>query len=73
MEVHLEHINSKYVDSEGNLNNAYASNADGLAVIGFMFKIKKTKVNAVHKFYRERRVNICYFLIPYIQLVFNKS
>ena len=37
MELHMVHINSKYVDAEGNLDGGYATNADGLAVLGLMF------------------------------------
>ena len=39
MELHMVHINSKYVDAEGNLDGGYATNADGLAVLGFMFEV----------------------------------
>ena len=42
MELHMVHINSKYVDAEGNLDGGYATNADGLAVLGFMFEVNST-------------------------------
>ena len=38
----MVHINSKYVDAEGNLDGGYATNADGLAVLGFMFEVNST-------------------------------
>ena len=38
----MVHINSKYVDAEGNLDGGYATNADGLAVLGFMFEVDST-------------------------------
>ena len=42
MELHMVHINSKYVDAEGNLDGGYATNGDGLAVLGFMFEVGST-------------------------------
>ena len=38
----MVHINSKYVDAEGNLDGGYATNGDGLAVLGFMFEVNDT-------------------------------
>ena len=38
----MVHINSKYVDAEGNLDGGYATNGDGLAVLGFMFEVGST-------------------------------
>ena len=38
----MVHINSKYVDAEGNLDGGYATNADGLDVLGFMFEVNST-------------------------------
>ena len=35
----MVHINSKYVDEQGNLDGAFATNKDGLAVLGFMFEL----------------------------------
>ena len=42
LEMHMVHINSKYVDGEGNLDTAYATESDGLAVLGFLFHIDDT-------------------------------
>ena len=42
MELHMVHINSKYVDAQGNLDGGYATNGDGLAVLGFMFELNST-------------------------------
>ena len=36
--------NSKYVGDDGSLDDAYATNADGVAVLGFLFKLGR-KVN----------------------------
>merc|ERR1712016_161300 len=38
----MVHINSKYVDGEGNLDTAYATESDGLAVLGFLFHVDDT-------------------------------
>lgn len=43
LEMHMVHINSKYVQEDGTLDDGYATNADGLAVIGFLFKIDERK------------------------------
>ena len=42
LEMHMVHINSKYVDGEGNLDTAYATESDGLAVLGFLFHVDDT-------------------------------
>ena len=47
--MHLVHINSKYVDAGGNLDGLYATEDDGLAVIGFMFKMDPRKVKFIHE------------------------
>jgi len=47
MELHMVHINSKYVDAEGNLDGGYATNGDGLAVLGFMFEVGSTDLAAL--------------------------
>ena len=49
MEMHMVHINSKYVGADGSLDGGYATNADGLAVIGFMFKMDPRKVKLFHQ------------------------
>ena len=53
LELHLVHINSKYVNADGSLDGGYATNADGLAVIGFLFKIDKRKVTFFYENYHE--------------------
>ena len=44
MEMHMVHVNSKYVNPDGSINPEYAQNPDGLAVLGFMFKVKSSEV-----------------------------
>lgn len=44
----MVHINSKYVDAEGNLDGGYATNGDGLAVLGFMFEVGSTVGAYIH-------------------------
>ena len=41
MEMHMVHINAKYVGSDGTLNADYSSNPDGVAVLGFLFDVTK--------------------------------
>ena len=43
----MVHINSKYINEDGTLDPGYGSNSDGVAVLGFMFKVKKSEVNRV--------------------------
>ena len=47
MEMHMVHINSKYINEDGTTDPGYGSNSDGVAVLGFMFKVKKSEVNRV--------------------------
>ena len=35
----MVHINCKYYDADGNLDDAYASTEDGVAVLGFLFDV----------------------------------
>ena len=44
MEMHMVHVNSKYVNPDGSVNPDFAQNPDGLAVLGFMFKVKASEV-----------------------------
>ena len=39
MEMHMVCINSKYIESNGTLNDEYLIAEDGGAVLGFMFSI----------------------------------
>ena len=39
LEMHMVHINCKYYDADGNLDDAYASTEDGVAVLGFLFDV----------------------------------
>ena len=41
MEMHMVCINSKYIESNGTLNDEYLTAEDGVAVLGFMFSIGK--------------------------------
>ena len=41
MEMHMVCINSKYIETDGTLNDEYGTNADGVAVLGFMFQLGK--------------------------------
>ena len=43
----MVHINSKYINEDGTIDPGYGSNSDGVAVLGFMFKVKKSEVNRV--------------------------
>ena len=40
----MVHVNSKYVNPDGSLNPDLFQNPDGLAVLGFMFKVKSSEV-----------------------------
>ena len=42
LEMHMVHVNSKYVDKDGTLNGDFLKSADGLAVLGFMFELNNT-------------------------------
>ncbi len=37
----MVHINCKYYDADGNLDDAYLSTDDGVAVLGFLFDVDK--------------------------------
>ena len=37
----MVHINSKYVLSDGTLDEEFKTNPDGVAVLGFMFNVKR--------------------------------
>jgi carbonic anhydrase len=39
MEMHMVHVNSRYVKPDGTLDSKYQSSEDGLAVLGFMFEL----------------------------------
>ena len=39
LEMHMVHVNSKYVDKDGKLDGDFLKSADGLAVLGFMFEL----------------------------------
>jgi len=41
MEMHMVCINSKYVETDGTLDDEYTTAADGVAVLGFLFNIGK--------------------------------
>ena len=49
MEMHMVHVNTKYVMANGQLDGGYATEADGLAVIGFLFKMDPRKVKCIHE------------------------
>ena len=34
----MVHVNTKYINEDGTLNPGYATNKDGLAVLGFLYK-----------------------------------
>ena len=42
LEMHMVHVNSKYVDKDGKLDGDFLKSADGLAVLGFMFELNST-------------------------------
>ena len=39
MEMHMVHINSKYVFDDGELDESFLTAEDGLSVLGFMFEL----------------------------------
>ena len=39
MEMHMVHVNSKHVRSDGTLDASYSSEALGVAVLGFVFQV----------------------------------
>ena len=48
MEMHMVHINNKYMNhEEKDLNHDYLANKNGIAVLGFLFNVSGTKVNIV--------------------------
>ena len=44
MEMHMVHVNSKYVKDDGTIDPATFQDPNGLAVLGFMFKVKSCAV-----------------------------
>jgi len=42
LEMHMVCINSKYVNSDGTKDDAYGTEADGVAVLGFLFDVQST-------------------------------
>ena len=44
MEMHMVHVNSKYVKEDGTIDPATFQDPNGLAVLGFMFKVKSCAV-----------------------------
>ena len=46
MEMHMVHLNKKYIDHEQRaLDHDYLANKDGIAVLGFLFNVSGTKVS----------------------------
>jgi len=43
MEMHMVHINSKYLNDDGSVDPVAYQTSDGLAVLGFMFKVKSSE------------------------------
>ena len=39
----MVHYNSKYVGTDGTLDSAYSTEADGVAVLGFVFDVRGGK------------------------------
>jgi len=43
MEMHMVHVNSKYLNDDGTVDPVAKQTSDGLAVLGFMFKVKSSE------------------------------
>ena len=48
MEMHMVHVNSKYLNDDGTVDPVAYQTPDGLAVLGFMFKVKSTEVTIIN-------------------------
>ena len=46
----MVHINCKYYGADGNLVDAYATNDDGVAVLGLLFDVPPVLINPVSTF-----------------------
>ena len=47
MEMHMVHVNSKYLNDDGTVDPVAKQTSDGLAVLGFMFKVKSSEVTII--------------------------
>ena len=48
MEMHMVHVNSKYLNDDGTVDPIAYQTSDGLAVLGFMFKVKSSEVTTIN-------------------------
>ena len=48
MEMHMVHVNSKYLNDDGTVDPVAYQTSDGLAVLGFMFKVKSFQVTIIN-------------------------
>ena len=48
MEMHMVHINSKYVFDDGELDETFLTAEDGLSVLGFMFELGDGVMKSVY-------------------------
>ena len=48
MEMHMVHVNSKYLNDDGTVDPVAKQTPDGLAVLGFMFKVKSSEVTIIN-------------------------
>ena len=48
MEMHMVHVNSKYLNDDGTVDPVANQTSDGLAVLGFMFKVKSSEVTIIN-------------------------
>ena len=48
MEMHMVHANSKYVNDDGKVDQMAYQTPDGLAVLGFLFKVKSSEVTTIN-------------------------
>ena len=48
MEMHMVHVNSKYLNDDGTVDPIAYQTSDGLAVLGFMFKVKSSEVKIIN-------------------------
>ena len=49
MEMHMVHINSKYVFDDGELDESFLTAEDGLSVLGFMFELGDGVMKSIHQ------------------------
>ena len=71
MEMHMVHVNSKYLNDDGTVDPVAYQTSDGLAVLGFMFKVKSSEVTIIYNnmFYILRNQKIRTYLFIFVLLI----